>query len=844
MLRPPVPSSGKRFLSKLGIALVWAVCLGGLLGALVYFRVPRAEPEFEEPWHQRLRRGLEEGELKTYDWRVAALGQVSVRSDQVVPVTIDDESLASAREDASMGLGGHPWPREVLGQLSEEVMNEGGALVLFDLALAEASVRSCGVAGASDDEAFRASLERTPGQSVLPFAFSTRAARPPGRELKPYLLRVGIRDSFEDAHGLLRQVFAERAPAYLMPDGQKVVVWAGAASEPLARGLADALRIAPGRVMRERGSADADHEVTPSALLASLAQVTVEGLDPDRVPRARSLTPPLASLLTGASRYGFVGGGKDADGVVRGFSHFVAYVTPAGRRYLLPSAVVAAAMRAAGSSKLRYSEGALHIGDKFHLPMDATGYSLVRFDTAEGSATKGSLKRSVPAWRLLINRADHAVARGAVHHANDLEERLAIVTDTSSYAPEGWKTPIGPTPASAVLGQSLVNVLRSEGIRRTRPDQDFLLAVLGACLGALLAVAFSATFKARAGPLAYLLTLAIFCGIYVVFARAVFVADQLWLPIAAPLTAMSATFLAATGYAATLERRLREFVTSALGRSVSPEVARRVRQDLRLIRPERREVTVYRADLVGFARLVERLKPDEVVSLLQECFSLMSEQVTQSRGQVDQTAGDALTAFWGAPIPLASHAAAACECALRLREALESRQQSFQQRFGRRLTFRAGVGTGVGVAGDMGSDRQSNYSVVGPPMTLATVLEAANRQYGTSVLVSEPTRLAAGDAFLFREIDRRVLYGKGPPAPIFELVGRSAGMAEPVLQLLWVYERGLTAYHERRFAEALELFTKGAARHDDAVCRLYASRCRHFAVDPPPLAWNGQYEGP
>ncbi|MHB8872369.1 MAG: CHASE2 domain-containing protein, partial [Myxococcaceae bacterium] len=325
----PVQSAGRRFVQKFGFAFLWAAFLGGVIGGLVYYRAPRAGADEVQPWYALLRSGLDRAELWTFDWRVRELGRESTRSDAVVVVAVDDEALASAREDTSHAVGGHPWPREVLGGVTEQILREGGALVLFDLPFADLSPRGC--AGAPDDQLFRERLDRQPGRSLLTFGWSRNPPPPPERELRPTLVFVESHASLEDARGDLRRILAARAPAYLIPDGKRLQLWAAAASEGKAKELGDALGLSSPRTTRQRLASEQDYEVAPWELLASLSAVEVDGLEVAKLPQVRFVEPPIGPLLSEKSLYGGNVVTPDFDGTVRGLPHLVHFAPKQGK---------------------------------------------------------------------------------------------------------------------------------------------------------------------------------------------------------------------------------------------------------------------------------------------------------------------------------------------------------------------------------------------------------------------------------------------------------------------------------------------------------------------------------
>ena len=183
-----------------------------------------------------------------------------------------------------------------------------------------------------------------------------------------------------------------------LPGGTGRADRSGAASEDDARQIGAALGIAPGATVRELEAGERGYEVSPVDLLIALAEVKVEGLDPQRLPRAKALLHPVAPLLSPASVYGVAAPAPDPDGVVRGVPHLLAYVPRPGVVHVVPSASLAAAMQLAGTRSLRYVEGRLHVGDKYSIPVDESGYALLRWDAAvmlpRGSADTPTVTRA------------------------------------------------------------------------------------------------------------------------------------------------------------------------------------------------------------------------------------------------------------------------------------------------------------------------------------------------------------------------------------------------------------------------------------------------------------------
>ncbi|KFE64747.1 CHASE2 domain-containing protein [Hyalangium minutum] len=861
----PVQSSGRRFLKRLGFALLQTAIFGSLIGGLVYVRVPRTQldsegaPQTVLTWLVGL---IERPESLTYDARARALGESLQRQrlkdaqhpERVVVVTVDDDTLSNAQQSQHRELASYPWPREVMGGMTRRLVEEGASIVLIDTLFPELSPRGCftqdpqaegGSEEASDDELFRKGLSQDPGRSVLAFSWSVPRASPPSFQLWPYRARVGSHPGQADARTQAQQVLALQRPAFLIPSGDRVEVWAGVEDEREGQVLAAKLGSPPApALVRERRSADDASRITPLDLFVSLAEVEVEGLDPSLLLKVRTLRHPVVQLLGSQSLLGSVTAFPDADGVVRGMLHLVNYEPREGEHHILPSQPLAAAMKLAGTRKLRYADGRLSVGDAYSFPMDETGYSLTRWEAGDAGRTAGaSVFRTLRAWNILLNLFDLREGRPP-RSAHDLEQRAVVLTNTSTYATEYRATPIGETtPRGAVLAQSLENILQSEGIVRAPPRMDLYLTMGMAFFGATIAFFFSRSFRSGFGAVLYFSSAVAALVAYYFVARYVFVEKQLWIAVAGPQFAMVATFLLTTVYTVRTEDEIRDFVNHALGRYVSPEVARLVTRDLSLlVHPERRPMTIFFCDIAGFTRLSEQMEPLRLVQFLNEYLTEMTLAVRASGGQVDKYIGDTVMAFWGAPVRTDRHAHLACDAFLKMHALVQERQEAWVKKYGQRILFRAGINSGDVVVGDMGTELKSNYTVFGDAVGLASWLEGCNKFYGTVALVGEATAQLARDAYVFREVDRVLVKNKPTPIRLHELLGRHGEISPRMQEQLGLYEQALTAYHQRRFNEALELFERCSSEYQDTVAAVYAGRCRRFLVSAPAEDWDGVYE--
>jgi adenylate cyclase len=824
----------------LGFSLFQAAVLGSAVGAIVSARVPPT-PGFrdeEPPRRFRIRTFLgapiDALERSLLDWRLHEVGRRSEPARDVVLVGVDDETLANAREDPHPDVSVWPWPRALLGGLVGQLGREGASPVVLDWALDSGSPRVGGEV--SDDEQLRRALDATPG-TVLGFSLS--AAPPPAvvRPLRPSLVLAGTEESDGPAvTELLRRVLASKAPAFAVPEGGRVRVWAGVSSADEARQLARRLGVAGTPQLRDYGAADRAFQVTPEDLLVRVASVEVQGLDLESVPLARSLDVPASVLVGAGSRYGHTALAVDSDGKVRGIQHLVRWVSPQGRAYLLPSQALAGALARANSREVMWSEGKLLVVRGKGIPADRSGYALIRWDAAEGGRDgRGSLERAISAWRFVQNFYD--AQEGVPAHArNDVQRRAVVLAETFRGSGSWPGTPLGDGVShAAVVGQSLENWIDGAGIRRAPVRSDVLATFALAFAGGFLALGFSGLFRSAVGALLYVLFAVAAVVLWLFWVRRLMVVDGVWLAAGGPLVAFGLAWLITGRYALRTERQMRDFVYGALGRYVSPDIADQVFRNVALMRPQRREVTLCFADLDGFRRLHHLLPPEVLVDLLNTYFGELTHLVRQTGGHVEY-AGDALLAFWGAPVRLDRHGPVACRTALSIRAELNRLRPEWQRRFGVEVHARMALHTGEVVAGDMGSALKSNYTVLGEPVSIAARLERANRLYGTDLLVSGETQRRAGDEFVFRELD--VVTVGGGSQTLYELVCRRGELAPPLVPVLQGWTEALARVRRRDFAGALAFFQQHAGV--DPVSARWAERVRGYQASPPPLDWDGR----
>ncbi len=276
---------------------------------------------------------------------------------------------------------------------------------------------------------------------------------------------------------------------------------------------------------------------------------------------------------------------------------------------------------------------------------------------------------------------------------------------------------------------------------------------------------------------------------------------EVWIPMAVPLVTGFASLLYCFVFQFQLEGREHRFLRHAFRHYVSSDVVSQIVENPAslAIGGEKRELTIFFSDIEGFTKISEKLEVGRLVELLNEFFTEMSGIIMAHGGTVDKYVGDAIVAFWNAPVPCADHAERGVRAAVECQRRLAELRPGFEARFGVVVRMRVGINSGVVNVGNFGSKDRFNYTMIGDAANLASRLEGANKHFGTFVMVSEATRVAVGDAMRMRKVAEILVVGKQVPTVVYEPIGEQddRSIAE--------FERGLAAFENGDSAKAVEI---------------------------------------
>ncbi len=313
-----------------------------------------------------------------------------------------------------------------------------------------------------------------------------------------------------------------------------------------------------------------------------------------------------------------------------------------------------------------------------------------------------------------------------------------------------------------------------------------------------------------------------------------------------PMVAVFGGYVASTTYHFVVERKQRMLIKTMFSTYVNPSFVEELilHPEKLTLGGERKELTVLFSDVEGFTTISERISPEELVGVLNEYLSVMSNLIIQNNGTLDKYEGDAVMAFWGAPIPQSDHALRACMTALQMQDALAVLRNEWKTRGKPLFHARIGISTGEMIVGNMGGKGKFDYTVIGDSVNLGDRLEGANKQYRTKVIASQRTYDLVKNDILGRELDLITVKGRSEPLRIYELLQAHQREIDPALQVfLATYADALQFYRQRCWSEAIRAFASALRlQPEDYPSKMYHERAMIYSQTPPPEDWNGVFQ--
>lgn len=344
----------------------------------------------------------------------------------------------------------------------------------------------------------------------------------------------------------------------------------------------------------------------------------------------------------------------------------------------------------------------------------------------------------------------------------------------------------------------------------------------------------------------FIIVLLLVFGIFEL-AIAIFSSSSVLMNIVNPSVAVILAYFGTAVYQYLAEREQKAMIKGVFGHYLNPAVVNILvnEPEKAKLGGDRRELTIFFSDIASFTTISEHFhkNPEGLVELLNEYLDEMTSIVLKYEGTLDKYEGDALMAFWGAPLPQKDHALRTCYAALDMEKRLAELRPKWKKEGKPELSARCGVNTGIVIVGNMGGKDRFDYTVIGDSVNLASRLEGANKQYESQIMISDFTFSHVKGKVVTRELDLIQVKGKSEPVKVYELLGRT-GMqqSENQKQSLELYHEGLKLYRERKWEEAIAYFQQAVSLDDTCyVSQIYTQRASLYQINPPPDDWNGVF---
>lgn len=318
---------------------------------------------------------------------------------------------------------------------------------------------------------------------------------------------------------------------------------------------------------------------------------------------------------------------------------------------------------------------------------------------------------------------------------------------------------------------------------------------------------------------------------------------NLVLPLASPVLYCVLQFLLQMSYGFAIEARRKNRLSKVFGQYIPPELVTDLdsSDEALTLEGDSREMTVLFSDVRGFTTISEGLAPRELTQLMNEFLTPITRVIHDQRGTIDKYMGDAVMAFWGAPVHDVHHAKNGLLAGMEMCKQMRELGPVFKAKGWPEIKIGVGLNTGTMNVGNMGSEFRMAYTVLGDAVNLGARLESLTKQYGVDIMVSEYTR-AEVPSFSFRYLDMVKVKGKDEPVTIYEPMGEMGGLSHEEHHALDMWEMAVDAYRAQKWPEAQQLTRELLVEDSERmIYQIYLDRIEHFIENPPGRDWDGVF---
>jgi adenylate cyclase len=604
---------------------------------------------------------------------------------------------------------------------------------------------------------------------------------------------------------------------YCLRAGVKAILIDLVFSEGSVYGVEDDLHLA--RNMEEAGNVFLPiflHRRQKETGISQYSMLSRFSLPRSRMPQqslvsAESATLPLASLLAAARGIGNAQFPQDSDGIYRRIP--LAFEL---NGLILPTLPL---------SLSEFVGGAIELD---RIPLDRSGNIIIHYYGTSGTYTTYSIAAIINSYAKLESGLTPQIS------PQEFKDKIVLIGGSAPGLLDLRPTPLSAVCPGVEIQATVIDNLLQEDFIRVIPKWAvalyiaFLAFLAGLGTSMIVKVWKTVVFASSCIALTLVVTVLGFLA-------------NSWVDFVAPVFSVLLSFTAASLLNYSFEGRQKRFIKSAFRYYLSPDVIERVLEDPSqlCLGGESREITAFFSDVAGFTSVSESLSPEDLVQLLNEYLSEMTDIILDSGGTLDKYEGDAIIAFWNAPLDLPDHALRACRSALRCQRRLQELRPHFQEKYGHGLTARIGVNSGPAVVGNMGSRRRFDYTAMGDTMNLASRLEGACKQYRIPILVGEKTFARIKNDIITREVDLIRVVGKAQPVRVYEILGEKNELLPAQWDEITIFHQALGMYREQRWDEAIHFFQKSG---DTPLVRMYIERIHTLQNLPPSKEWTGVFD--
>jgi len=432
-----------------------------------------------------------------------------------------------------------------------------------------------------------------------------------------------------------------------------------------------------------------------------------------------------------------------------------------------------------------------------------------------------------------------------------IKGQLVLIGTSAVGLNDNKTTPVDPSMPGVEIHAQVIESALTRAVL-TQPNYGIAVELCAAILFGILVIAFAPLF----GPVTLVAVGALFATLLIGTSWYFYTQHRLLIDFTYPLLSTTSIYLTLIFTSFVREQRQRKQIRTAFAQYMSPTLVEQLAQspEKLVLGGEEREMTIMFSDVRGFTAISESYKndPQGLTALMNRFLTPLTNAILERKGYIDKYMGDAIMAFWNAPLDDREHQLNACEAAVDMLERIDvlNKQREFEAKEGGHvyipLNVGVGLNTGTCVVGNMGSDLRFDYSVLGDSVNLASRLEGQSKEYGFPIIVGSRTALAAREKFAILELDFIMVKGKKEPEVIYAIAGRADTAHSARFQRL----RNLTiemlaCYRNRDWEGALAAIERGRrtdeARSLELLYNLYEARIRGYQENPPPEDWNGAF---